>query len=274
MNVCKRILGILALLLGAAGLLLSLAVGIGAWVVKEPVTARATHISERVDAASTWRSKKLDHAQTSFTRAAERLESVKKERRQVPRESQRGDFTRMAMARTVQRTLAPELNNAHKDLHTVAEAAVVVNSMLDDVGNLPFLSETGLDMDRVAEINSRIANVGPAACELSRLLGEADPEADAQMSQVEQFLTRLRELVLDYQDQVNQVRQRTMALKAKVLAWITPAAILVSSVNFCIALSQLCILPRAWSCIGQPSRNPSRKESSSRESHCPRGSHP
>jgi chromosome segregation ATPase len=260
MNVCKRILGILALLLGAAGLLLSLAVGIGVWVVNEPVTARATHISERVDAGLNLAEQKLEHAQTSLTRAAKHLEKVKEERRQLPKKSQRWDLARSAVARKVQRSLAPELSDAHKDLHEVAEAAVVVNSVLEDVGNLPFLSETGLDMDRLAEINSQIARVAPAAWELSQLLGEADPEADAQMSQVEQLLTRLRELVRDYQNQVNQVRQRTTAMKAKVFAWITPAAILVSSVSFWIALSQLCILSRAWSWIRQPGPNPSGRE--------------
>ena len=81
MKTCKRILGILALLLGAAGLLLSLAVGVGVWVVKEPVTARARHISERVDAALDLAEQKLDHAQTSLANAAERLENVKEERR-------------------------------------------------------------------------------------------------------------------------------------------------------------------------------------------------
>jgi hypothetical protein len=166
----------------------------------------------------------------------------------------------MAVARTVQRTLAPQLNDAHKDLHAVAEATVVVNSVLEDMGNLPFLSETGLDMDRLAEINNSIASVGPAAWELSRLLGEADPKADAQMSLVERLLTRLRELVPDYQNQVKEVRERTTALKAKVFAWITPAAIIVSSVSFWIALSQLCIVSRAWSWIRQPGRNPSGKE--------------
>ena len=263
MNICKRILGILAFLLGTAALLLGLALGVGVWVVKEPVTARATHISERVDAGLDLAEQKLEHAQTSLTRAAKNLEDVKEERRQLPKESQPWDFARRSVARTVQRSLAPELSDAHNHLHEVAEAAIVVNSVLEDVGNLPFLSETGLDMDRLAEINSRIARVAPAAWKLSRLLGEADPEADDQMSQVEQLLTRLRELVADYQNQVKEVRQRTTALKAKVFAWITPAAVLVSSVGFWIALSQLCILSRAWSWIRQPGRNPSGRESPS-----------
>jgi hypothetical protein len=74
------------------------------------------------------------------------------------------------------------------------------------------------------------------------------------MSQVEQLRTRLRELVADYQNQVKQVRQRTTALKAKVFAWIAPAAIIVSSFSFWIALSHICIMSRAWSWIRYPAR--------------------
>jgi predicted nucleic acid-binding Zn-ribbon protein len=256
MNVCKRILGLVGLLLGAVGLLLSVAIGVGVWVVKEPATARATHLFERIDAGLDLMDQKLEHARTALVNAAERLESIKKERSLLPKESRRGDFARMALARTVQRTLAPELNDAHQNLHEVAEAAVVVNSVLEDVGTLPFLAETGLNMDRLADSNSRIARVGPAAWELSRLLGEADPEAEAQRSQVEQFLTRLRESVIDYHNQVEEVRQRTTALHDKVFEWITAAVIIVSSVSFWIALSQLCVLSRAWSWITQPGRNP------------------
>jgi hypothetical protein len=256
MNVCKRILGVLGLLIGAAGLLLSLAVGVGVWVVKGPATARATYLSERVDAALDKATQKLDRAQTSLTTAAEHLEKVKKEWSQRPRETRRGDVKSMAVARKLKKTVGPNLHEAHKNLQEVAEAAVVVNSVLEDVGNLPFLSETGLDPDQLEEINGRIARVGPAAWELSQLLGEADPEVDDQTSRVEQLLARLRELVADYQDQVKQVRQRTTVLQTKVFAWITPAAIIVSSVCFWIALSQLCVMACAWSWIRQPGGNP------------------
>jgi hypothetical protein len=69
-------------------------------VVKEPVTARAKHISERADAGLDLAEQKLDHARTSLANAAERLENVKDERRQLPRDSRPGDFARMAVART------------------------------------------------------------------------------------------------------------------------------------------------------------------------------
>jgi hypothetical protein len=51
LNVCQRTLAGLTLLPSAALLLVSLAGGVGVWVVKGPVTARVTRVLGRVEAA-------------------------------------------------------------------------------------------------------------------------------------------------------------------------------------------------------------------------------
>jgi hypothetical protein len=261
MRVCKRILAGLTLLLGAVGLLLGLAGGVGVWLVKGPVTARATHVFERIEAALDVADQSLAQAETSLARAAERLDGAWEEQRKLAREPQRSSALRRTLARTVQRTVAPELGDAHQKLHTVAEAAVVVNSVLEDVGSFPFLSIAGLDIDRLTEINGRLSEVGPAAWELSRLLGEpaAGPDSDpagAQLSRVEQALKTMRSSIADYQSQVAQVRQRTETLKSRTLPWITPASALVSFVCFWIALSQVSLLSHAWSWWKHSGHNP------------------
>src|SRR5262249_23068629 len=152
---------------------------------------------------------------------------------------------RRALARTVRKAVGPELGDAHKKLQTISEASVVVNSVLEDVGNLPFLSTTGLDVDRLATINKQLASVGPAAEELSRLLGEPEPDSDAasnQRSRVEQALTSLKGSLAEYGSRVTEVSQRTEELKSRTLPWITPAIVLVSVVCFWVALSQLSLL--------------------------------
>jgi hypothetical protein len=145
------------------------------------------------------------------------------------------------------------LGQAHEALHTVAEAAVVVNTVLEDVGNFPFLAVSGLDVGRLAAINSRLSEVAPAAWELSRLLGAPDAAeagADAaggQLSRVEQALQTMRGLIAEYEPLVKQTRERTEQLKSWTLPWITPAAALVSFVCFWIALSQVSLLAHASS---------------------------
>src|SRR5262249_35253840 len=120
-------------------------------------------------------------------------------------------------------------------------------------GNFPLLSVAGLDVDRLTEMNNRLATVGPTAWELSRLFGEPQPDADAtsgqlsQLSRLDQTLGTMQSLVADYQTQATQVRRRTEALQANLLRWITPAAVIVSVVCFWIALSQISLLCHAWS---------------------------
>jgi hypothetical protein len=252
MRVCKRILAGLALLLATAGLLLSVAGGVGVWVVKGPVTDRATRLFGRIDAALNVAEQGLGHVQSSLARAAERLNDVSQEQRKLAAEPRRNSATGRLLARTVQQRVAPELGNAQETLHTVAEAAVIVNSVLEDVGSFPFLSTSGLDLDRLTELNNRLADVGPAAWELSRLLGETGPESDpdaagAQLSRIERTLETMRGLVDQYQTQVTQARQRAAELKSRMFTWITPAAILVSLVCFWIAVSQVSLLSHARS---------------------------
>jgi hypothetical protein len=136
----------------------------------------------------------------------------------------------------------------------VAATAVVVNSVLDELGNVTGHSVSGFDTKRLAEINASLATVSLAAWELSRRLGKGEPstEADTQLSGVEQGLQTLREWIGEYQTRVGQVRQRATEVKGSALSWITPAAIVISLVSFWIALSQICILTRTWSWFKSP----------------------
>jgi hypothetical protein len=260
MQLCKRVLAALTLLLSAAGLLLSLAGGVGVWVVKGRVTAKAEWVFGRVESALDVADQGLDHVNTSLARAAERLDSAREEQRQLAGEPQRAAAARRFLARTVQQTVAPELGDAHEKLHAVAEAAAVVNSVLEDVGGFPLLSAAGLELDRLAEINHSLSRVESSAWELARLLGEpgseAGADAGARLSQVDRTLQAVRGLVAEYEPQLARVRQRTAGLKSEVLSWVTPAAVLISLACLWVALSQVSLMAHAWSWWGRSGGSP------------------
>jgi hypothetical protein len=261
MKACKRLLAGLTLLLATAGLLLFLAGGVGIWLVKEPVTEKATHVFARIEDALEVADQSLENAKMSLTRAAGRLDTVRKEQRELTQAAARNRGLGTRLAQMVQRSVAPELGNAYQTLHKVAEASVVVNSVLEDLGNFPFLAATGLDMGPVTEMNSRLADVGPAAWELSRLLGAPEPDADtaAQLSSVDRAVKGLQGLLAEYKPQIRQVRQTTETLKSKTLPWITPAWVAVSALCFWIALSQVSLIFHAcswWKHAGRTARPP------------------
>src|SRR5262249_19499384 len=225
MNFCKRILAVLVFLLATAGLLLSLAGVVGVWWVKEPVTERANAIFGRIQGALDKAEKGLDHVKTSLDRAAERLDRVLAEQRQLARQPGNSSLTRRFLTRTVQQVVAPQFGDAHQTLHSVAEAAVVVNSVLEDLGSFPFLDATGLDVSQLREINDRFAQVESSAWQLSRLLGGSEPSVDdasPQLSRIERALKIMRRLIDEYEPRLGAVRQRTDELKSQMLAWITP----------------------------------------------------
>jgi hypothetical protein len=252
MSVSKRILAGLSFLLATAALLLSLTGGIGIWIVKEPVTAKATRIFERVYAALDIADEGLDHVKTSLARAAERLDSAREEQRRLAQGPRQNNVTQRLLAPMVLPRIAPDFGEAHQTLHKVAEAAIVVNSVLEDVGTVPFLSVTGLDVGDLTRVNSLLSQVESSAWGLSRLLGEpaSDPDSDAvspQLSRIEQALKTMQGLLAEYEPQLTQVRQRTEQLRSRILSSITPATVLVSLVCFWIALSQVSLLSHAWS---------------------------
>jgi hypothetical protein len=249
MNLLKRIVAVVGSLLALAMLLLGVAGGIGVWIVKAPITDRTTRIFGRIDTALDLGNQGLDHVKTSLANAEERLANVREEQRKIAQEPRSAGTVRRLMARTIQQRVAPEVGNAHQKIHTVAEAAVLVNSVVEDLGNLPFLSTTGLDSSRLSEINNSLSAVESSAWELTRLLGEPDLDSDAvaQLSQMEQTLKTLQGLVAEYEPQFRQVRERTDMVQAKILRWITPVTAITSFVCFWIALSQISVLVHTWS---------------------------
>jgi hypothetical protein len=118
------------------------------------------------------------------------------------------------------------------------------------VASVPFLAAKGLDTDRLTAMNTRLAEVGPAAWELGRLLGAPKVDADAagaQVSRIDQVVQTLEGLIAEYEPRLKEVRERTDELRSRSLWWITPGALLLSAVLFWIALSQLSLMAHAWS---------------------------
>jgi hypothetical protein len=250
MAVCKRILAGIALALAAVVLLLSLAGGVGVWIVKGPLTDRATSLFGRIDAALDLAGRGLDQARASLARAAERLDSVQQEQQKLAGEPRRTSPTRQRLARTVQQRVAPQLGDAQRKVQVFAEAAVVANSVLEDVGHFPSLSVPGLDAGRLNDIQNRLSEATSSAWELSRVLGDSEADADAekaQFSRIEQALQALQGWLADYESRVALVRQEGEGLRSRTLTGIGPATVVVSLVCFWIALSQVSLLSHAWS---------------------------
>jgi hypothetical protein len=256
MCICKRILAGLTFLMSLAVLLLALAGGVGVWLVKGPATAKLTWALERIDAALSIVEEGLDHVKQRLAAAAERLNRTREEQRSLAEDPGRNDVLRRMLASGMQRMMAPEMD-AHAKLHKVAEAAIVANTVLEDLGPLSALPIPGLNLGDLEEISNKLNAVESTAWEMSRLFSEREVDstaAGARLSAIQQILQTVQGLIAKYEPLVVQVRERTEQLKSMTLPWITPAAILISVVCFWIALAQVSLMFHAcgwWKCAGK-----------------------
>jgi hypothetical protein len=230
--------------MSAAVLLLAVAGGVGVWMVKGPATAKANWILDRVDAALFDVERGLAHVKERLTVAAEQIDKTRKKQREIAEGPGRNDTFRQILASGVQQMLAPELD-AHAKLHKVAEAAIVANTVLEDLGPLSSLAIPGLDLSGLDEINKQLNTVESTAWELSRLFPARDVDSSAagtRLSAIQQTLQTAQRLIAEYEPLLLQVRQRTDQFKSWTLPWITPAAILISVVCFWIAIAQISLM--------------------------------
>lgn len=78
---CKRFLAALTSLIGVAGLLISLGVGVGTWFLAATTTAKVNLVFARMEAGLDRADHGLTEVWTALDRAAERLESTAKSKR-------------------------------------------------------------------------------------------------------------------------------------------------------------------------------------------------
>jgi hypothetical protein len=250
MTLLGRALAVLVFVVAVVALLLSLTVGVGVWVVKKPATEFATRKFDKAEAALDKADRGLAIANDVLANAARNLEEVRQQQR---RTAPRDNLARRLMAQTVQRAIAPQLGEAQVTLNAIAEGLVVAQSVLEDVSELP-QDKLNVDAERLSRLQGQLSQAAPAAWELSRLLGNTEQDADAQCSQVEQLLRSLQSMASEYESRLAEVRQETERARAKTLAWITPAAAIISFASFWIALSQISVMAHVrsyWRWLGR-----------------------
>src|SRR5262249_46138019 len=89
-----------------------------------------------------------------------------------------------------------------------------------------------------------------SAWKLGRLLGEpgvTDDEEGTNLSQVEQAIQSVRQLLADFEPRLAEVRARTEAVENKANWWLANGPIIISVACAWIALSQISLLVAAWS---------------------------
>src|SRR5262249_46168069 len=148
---------------------------IAGWVYQKPLTERTTTVFGRVERPLDVAIRSLRQVNTSLDRARANLKTIQETHGPAaPPPTETNFFRRMAVPAAA-KELSPQIGNVRQTLNTVAEAAVVLNSVLDDVNDLPGGSLPSLDQKKLVEIRDRLSGIDSSAQELDAMLSDGPP---------------------------------------------------------------------------------------------------
>jgi hypothetical protein len=248
----RRVTGALLLLLGALGLALSLAGMVGCWLVRPPLTQKASQVCERSEKLLGITAESAGKIKATLEKARANLAHVRKESAAPPPPDKLPAMLRATLRRKA-RDLSPQIEQARQIAGNVVDFAAVLSPLLEGLNDLPFGPVGELDPEQVNDISKRVTALGGAAQKLDAMLGEL-PGQQASLDEVSEHAARMDEQLSEAAARVGALADRAARARARVAEvhsqlpdWITGAAVVLTVVLFWIALGQLSLLVHGWS---------------------------
>lgn len=253
MNLLRRLLGILVLLLSTTCFIGCSAAIVGTWMAHQDLSEKTRKISGRVEiglerASSANRNvgRALEKARADVARVEKVLDDFEK--------SEKGRAPN-AVRRFVWQEIGPKLNELRGRLATSADAAIVVHSLLQSLQELP-LSQTGrIDPERLQRLTDRSAQLSASVQNLEALVGDGEREIAEGVREVDHVLQNCQTVVDEWQSDLDTARAELPRIEAEILGWLTVMAIVATVAFAWVALSQISLFAHAWHwCRGQTDR--------------------
>lgn len=254
MIVVRRILAILVMVVSVVVLLVCLGGGIGVWVVKDRVTAETTRLLDRAEAALNVAGRALGDADASLTRAADSVQAMKDGHARLVGGAAQDRPALGLIAMSINNGLLPQVRDARGRLQAAAEVAVALQGLLGGIDQLPLVSVTRPDAERLRQAGDDLTRVAGSAETLRGMLTDAGPgegpapaAVGSRVDNIQRLLQEVRARIEEYERKVAGAQQEVGVVRSRALAWIGPGTLIVSLVLFWIALSQISMLAHARS---------------------------
>jgi hypothetical protein len=246
----RRVLGIALLVVGVLGLVLFTAGIVGVWIVKEPLGERLLETTGRVERALDVVGRNIKVVDESAGKAREELAALKEAPPAPKPNAGAGDKGKRVMklrsvARGVSRDLPPQLSDLRTTMGKASATAVVVNSLVSDLGHLSLGPSVRLDTDQLHQFEETLTETAAATQKLSASMGGDADSATAvhqASAELDRVLGRVQALTGRFEERVAGTADRVRDLKARLPGAMGRAAVLLTVVLAWALLGQVGLL--------------------------------
>jgi len=254
MEIFKRILAWVVIVISALGLILCLVGIIGVWVANTSLTDSLTGIFAQVDDVLVSSGERVTNIKTNLIEVQDTLAQLDKIIVEAGDQLTENSPTLTFVSNTVGTKLQPKIETTAEVFSTLRETVISVNMTLETVNKMPFVSVPMLPMEELSTIDQQMQDMVVSV----RALGEAIKEKEASLIErtMEAFtnpigrLSTLVEKVLTPVEKLDSTFQRVetavVTTNERIPALIDWWSVLITFVLFWFVLAQASLLYGGW----------------------------
>jgi hypothetical protein len=271
MQIVKRVLAVIVMVVSVLVLVLSLSGIAGAWIIRAQFGADLLTIVTAAETRAATAQQGLDRLDAAFTQARDQITTVEQDVQAFGADLEQNRPLLTAIADRLGLDLTPLVDSARQTVTTMREAVAAVNSAVEAFNAIPFVSVPVPELETLAKLSQDVENLiteiraARAAIDQRRseIIQGSVSIVTTPTSQIGSALDEMSAAVAGYSQELGAVQQGLADFKSaidKVLLW---GAVILTLILLWIAFSQVWLLGVGWRALSGQAPLPREEQETS-----------
>jgi hypothetical protein len=244
MGLPRRLGGAVVLLLSTVGTVGCGAGIIGTWMLSRGVSERVERMTDKLDAGLQRVSAANQNAQIAVGKARDDVANIGKESEDLGDGGKKSRRAARTIRGLIQQKAGPNIDELGGRLSTLSDCAVALSSLLESFQEVPLARASRIDSDQLKRRADEAQQLSSILRRLEVAVGDGDTETGRQKvgaatNEVELVLQKCQVTVNAWQSDLDGAHDDLAHVKAKLLCWLTCAAIAVAVLCLWVGIGQI-----------------------------------
>jgi hypothetical protein len=250
MGLLRRLVAAVVLLLSTVGNVGCVAAILSIWMLSQGVSERVRRVTDKVDVGLQRASAANQNAQIAMEKARADVAHVDKESEDLGDGGKKSRRAARTIRALIQQQAGPSMDELGGRLSTLSDCAVAVSSLLESFQEVPLARASRVDSDQLKRRADEAQRLSSILRRLEETVGDGDSgtsrqEVAAAKSKVDLVLQKCQVTVDAWQSDLDGARDDLVHVKAKLLGWLTCAAIVVMVLCAWVGAGQISLFAHA-----------------------------
>jgi chromosome segregation ATPase len=250
----KRILAAIVMVISVLVLVLSLTGIVGTWIIRDQLASDLLGIVTAAEIRASTTKQGLDRLDAALAQARGQITTVEQDVQAFGADLEQNKPLLAAISDRLSLNLAPLLDSAREIMTTVREAVVAVDSAIEAINAIPFVSVPVPELESIKKLSQDVDNFRTEVQNLrtateqrrSEIIGGAISIVTTPTSQLGSALDEMQATISGYSQQLDSVQEGLSTFKSTIRRGLTWAAVISTLILLWLVLSQAVLLVLGW----------------------------